>query len=300
MAGLAVSGLILAAIGIGVWSVAGEPDRLVVHRVRIGVRDWPSGLDGFRIVALSDVHAGAPHVGRAKLRQIAKSVNALDPDVAVFLGDLVIHGVVGGRFMEPEVAAAELAPIKARGAKIAVLGNHDWRLGGPRVRRALEAAGFRVLDNEVVRIERGGCAVWFAGLADLGTRHPDLRGTLARIPSSETAIVLSHSPDVFPNVPARVALTLAGHTHGGQVRLPWIGTPVVPSRYGGRYAAGLVEEQGRRLFVTSGIGTSMVPVRLGVPPEIAEVTLTAVLPSAPRADPPTPSRPWSARSSSSP
>lgn len=273
MAGLVSTGLVLAAIGVGIWSVAIEPDRLVVHRVRVDVGDCPSGLDGLEIVALSDVHAGAPHVGRDKLRHIATTVNALDPDVVVFLGDLVIHGVVGGRFIAPEDAAEDLGSIRARVAKIAVLGNHDWRLGGPRVRRALEVAGFRVLDNDVLRVEKGGSPLWFAGVADLGTRHADLKGTLARIPSAETAIVLSHSPDVFPDVPARVALTLAGHTHGGQVRLPWLGAPVVPSKYGGRYAAGLIEEQGRRLFVTSGIGTSIVPVRFGVPPEIAEVTL---------------------------
>jgi hypothetical protein len=100
---LTAIGLILAATGVGIWSVAVEPDRLIVHAVHVRVRECPSALDGFKIVALSDVHAGAPHVGRDKLRQIAAAVNALDPDVVVFLGDLVIHGVVGGRFMEPEV-----------------------------------------------------------------------------------------------------------------------------------------------------------------------------------------------------
>jgi predicted MPP superfamily phosphohydrolase len=266
--------MILAAIGVGIWSVAFEPDRLVVHRVRVDVRDGPPGLDGFKIVALSDVHAGAPHVGHDKLRRIAATVNALDPDVVVFLGDLVIHSVVGGRFMAPEAAAEDLGQIRAREAKIAVLGNHDWRLGGPRVRRALEAAGFRVLDNEVVRVERNGSGLWFAGLADLRTRRPDIQGTLARVPGNGTVIVLTHNPDVFPSIPARVSLTLAGHTHGGQVRLPLFGALVVPSKFGTRYAAGMIEEQGRRLFVTSGIGTSSVPVRLGVPPEVVEVTLT--------------------------
>jgi len=268
---LVAAGLTLAAIGVGVWSVAVEPDRLVVHRIVVPVRGLPPGIDGFRIVALSDVHAGAPHVGREKLRQIADTVNALDPDVVVFLGDLVIHGVVGGRFMEPGVAAGELGRIGA--AKIAVLGNHDWRLNGRRVGRALEAAGFRVLDNDLASVERNGGRLWFAGLADLKTRRPDIGGTLAGVPRGDPVVVLSHSPDVFPDVPARVVLTLAGHTHGGQVRLPLFGPLVVPSKFGARYAAGLIEEQGRRLFVTSGIGTSIVPVRLGVPPEIAEITL---------------------------
>jgi uncharacterized protein len=127
----------------------------------------------------------------------------------------------------------------------------------------------------VASVEHHGRRLWFAGLADLDARRPDVAGTLARVPSGDPVVVLTHRPDVFPDVPARVALTLAGHTHGGQVRLPLLGALVVPSKFGSRYAAGLIEEQGRRLFVTSGIGTSTVPVRLGVPPEIAEITLTA-------------------------
>jgi len=269
---LAAAALALAATGVGIWAVAVEPDRLVVHRVRVPVRGLPPALDGFRIVALSDVHAGAPHVGREKIRRIAETVNALDPDVVVFLGDLVIHVVIGGRFMEPEAAAGELGRIRA--TKIAVLGNHDWELDGRRVGRALEAAGFRVLNNDATSVERNGGRLWFAGLADLKMRRPDIAGALARVPGDEPVIVLTHNPDVFPRVPARVGLTLAGHTHGGQMRLPLVGPLVVPSRFGARYAAGLIEEQGRRLFVTSGIGTSNLPVRLGVPPEIAEITLT--------------------------
>jgi predicted MPP superfamily phosphohydrolase len=270
------AGLTLVALAAVVWSVAFEPDRLVVHRVRVPVSGLPPALDGLRIVALSDVHAGAPHVGRDKLRRVADTVNGLDPDVVVFLGDLVIHGVLGGRFIAPEVAAAELGRIRA--TKIAVLGNHDWRLDGRRVGRALEASGFRVLDNDVASVEHNGRRLWFAGLADMDERRADVAGTLARVPDGETVVVLSHRPDIFADLPARVGLTLAGHTHGGQVRFPLLGAPVVPSKFGARYAAGLIEERGRRLFVTSGIGTSIVPVRFGVPPEIAEITLTAAPP----------------------
>ena len=262
--------------GLASWSIVVEPDRLVVRRATVSVRDVPAGWRPLKIAVLSDVHAGAPHLGAAKLRQIVTTVNALDPDVVVFLGDLVIHGVLGGRFMDPERAVQELGGLRARYAKIAVLGNHDWWLDGPRVRAALESTGFRGLENDAVPVEREGQRVWFAGLADLWTRDPDIKGTLARIPDGAPVVLLTHSPDVFPDVPARVTLTLAGHTHGGQVRLPGIGSPIVPSRFGQRYATGLVEEHGRRLFVTSGIGTSILPVRLGVPPEVAEVTLTPV------------------------
>ena len=144
---------------------------------------------------------------------------------------------------------------------------------GERVRGALTAAGIRVLENEAVRVGRDGQELWVVGLADLWTRRPDPAGALRAVPDGAPVVVLTHSPDVFPTIPARVALTLAGHTHGGQVVLPLIGPPIVPSDYGRRYAAGHVVEGGRHLFVTTGIGTSIVPIRLGVPPEIAVLTL---------------------------
>lgn len=243
-----------------------EPDRLVVHRISVPISRQTPELDNLKIVALSDVHAGAPHIDREKLGRITETVNRMEPEVVLFLGDLVIHGVPGGRFMDPEPAARALGVIQARLAKIAVLGNHDWWFDGPRVRSALEAGGFRVLENDVLRVDRDGGTLWFAGLADLWTRQPDIDGMLSTVPQGDSVLVLTHNPDVFPDIPSRVALTLAGHTHGGQVRMPLIGAPIVPSLYGQRYAAGLIEEQGRRLFVTSGIGTSILPVRFRVPP----------------------------------
>src|SRR5262249_8932651 len=133
---------------------------------------------------------------------------------------------------------------------VAVLGNQDWWFDGPRVREALESAGITVLENGVVRINRARKPFWLAGLDD-ATRHPDIKGALAKIQTDEPVIVLSHNPDVFPRMPARVSLTLAAHTHGGQVQLPLLGRLIVPSTYGQRYAAGVVEEDGRRLFVTT-------------------------------------------------
>jgi uncharacterized protein len=267
--------ILLVVVALGVWGVAIEPDRLVVRETRLVLPRCPAKLDGLRIAALSDIHAGAPHIGVEKLRQIVAKVTQARPDLVVLLGDYVTRGVLGGRAIDPEVTAAALGTIRAPLGVIAVLGNHDWWYGGRRVKRALEAAGITVLENAAMRVEHEGQPLWLAGLADLATRNPDATAALASVPAADPVIVLTHNPDVFPDVPPQALLTLAGHTHGGQVLLPFVGRLIVPSRFGQRYAIGHVEENGRDLFVTPGIGTSMIPVRIGVPPEISIVILSA-------------------------
>jgi predicted MPP superfamily phosphohydrolase len=157
-----------------------------------------------------------------------------------------------------------------------VLGNQDWWLDGRYVRRLLEEAGIKVYENEARPVETGdGRRLWIAGLADLSTRTVDLPGTLEKITDDAPVLLLSHSPDVFPEVPERVALTLAGHTHGGQFNLPFIGRLIVPSRFGQRYAYGHIVEGGRQMFVSSGIGNAILPARYGVPPEIVLLRIGA-------------------------
>ena len=155
----------------------------------------------------------------------------------------------------------------------AVLGNHDWWYDGGRVGRALEGAGIRLLEDTATRVDARGGPLWIAGVSDLYTRPADVGRALASVPEGAPVILLTHNPDVFVRVPARVLLTLAGHTHGGQVNLPGLGRLVVPSQFGERFAIGHVHEDGRDLFVTPGIGTSILPVRFGAPPEISVLTV---------------------------
>lgn len=213
-------GVTVALAGLGLWAIGIEPGRVAVRSSEIILPGWPPPLAGIRIAVLGDIHTGAPHVSPDKLRAIVGEVNAAAPDVVVLLGDYVIHGVVGGSFVEPEVTAGILGGLRAPGGIVAVLGNHDWWYDGFRVRRALEARGIIVLENEVHRVPRDGGSFWLAGLADLWTREPDIPGTLSGTPAGAPVLLLTHSPDVFPEVPARVAVTLAAHTHGGQVRIP--------------------------------------------------------------------------------
>ena len=157
---------------------------------------------------------------------------------------------------------------------IAVLGNHDWWYDGGHIWRELKKSGIVVLENDVHAIDAGGGRVWFAGPADSTTRSPDPRGTVAKVPDGEPVIVLSHDPAVFPAVPKRAVLTLAGHTHGGQVNLPFLNPLATPGRHL-RHTHGLVREDGKLMYVSSGIGTSVLPARFNMPPELVLVTIGA-------------------------
>jgi uncharacterized protein len=264
--------VLLTGCGLAAWAFVFEPDRVVVSETVLRLPGQPGVFDRLKIAVVSDIHAGAPHIKEDKLRLLVEKVNALRPDLVVMLGDFVIQDVVGGEFVEPEAIAAQLKDLRAPLGVYAVLGNHDWWYDGERVGRALTGAGVRVLENDAARVEKDGQALWLAGLADLWTREQDVEGTLAKVSDGAPVVALAHNPDVFPRIPARVILTLAGHTHGGQVNLPFVGRPVVPSQFGQLYAQGHIKEGGRHLFVTSGVGTSIVPVRFRVPPEVVVLT----------------------------
>lgn len=237
-----------------------------------------------RIAALADIHACEPWMNLERIGEIVAATNRLEPDLIVLLGDYVCAIMGWERGIIPmRDWAGVLARLRAPLGVYAVLGNHDWRAGGEQAREALEASGVPVLENDV-RLLRpdGAIPFWLAGLADqraeeLGRGryrgHDDLPGTLARIEDESPIILLAHEPDIFPEVPPRVGLTLAGHTHGGQCRLPLVGPLVVPSRYWRRYAHGQIVEAGRHLIVSGGLGYSGLPIRIGMPPEIVLVEL---------------------------
>jgi len=188
-------------------------------------------------------------------------------------GDFVINGVLGGSFMEPKTLASELKGLRARIGVFATLGNHDWWYNARRVKESLETAGILVIENDAAMIKRDGAAIWIVGIGDKLEGHPDIASALAKVDNSAPIIAITHNPDIFPSIPAKVALTIAGHTHGGQVALPIIGRPIVSSEFGQRYAIGHIVEGGKHLFVATGIGTSILPVRFRVPPEISLLTI---------------------------
>lgn len=279
-------GLLLLGLVLGVWAFFLEPSSLRVREYPLAVPGWPAGRAGMRIALLSDLHVGSPYNGLDKLDEVVRRTNGARPDLVLILGDLVINGIVGGRFVPPEAIAPKLGRLRAPLGVYAVIGNHDRWVEASRVIGALARAGIPALEDRAVEIARGGRGgppFWLVGIRDYWGPH-DPRRALAQVTDGAPVLVLTHNPDVFPQIPSRVSLTVAGHTHGGQVDLPLLGRLIVPSRYGRRYALGHIVEGGRHLFVTGGVGTSILPVRFLVPPEISIVRLEPLqVPSAARA-----------------
>lgn len=280
--GVGVLGVVPAATA-GYASVI-EPRSLVVTRYAPAPPQWPSGRK-LTITVIADLHAGGPDMRLAHVRRVVETAQALNGDLIVLLGDFNAwyHHFKWEPVPDP-VWAAELARLDAPLGVWAILGNHDWWHDLDGVRSALKGVHIPILENNAVLLGPPEQRFWLAGLGDqlayrLGDGKfkgaDDLPGTMAQIQTGDPVLLLAHEPDIFPQVPDRVALTLAGHTHGGQIRVPFLWKRFVPSRYGARYAYGHVIENGRHLIVSGGLGTSIVPARLGVPPEIVHVTLGA-------------------------
>lgn len=264
--GRLTAGALLGAATAGLVGYAGwvEPRRFVLRERTLRPPGWPAALDGLRVAVLSDLHAGGPHVDATRVRHVARDLTSRRPDLVLLLGDYVDCDVLFGGREEPETIAQALTALEAPLGRVAVLGNHDWAQEGERMRAALRRAGTHVLENDALDVGRG---LLVAGIGDGRERRADVVAALRDVPEDAPVLLLAHDPDVFPRVPARVALTLAGHLHGGQVDLPGLRRRFIPSRFGARYLHGLVEEDGRLLLVTSGFGQAGLPLRLRRPPE---------------------------------
>lgn len=283
----------VSTLGIGADATLVEPWDLRVTRYDIPIADLPDSLVGLKLVQLSDTHLG-PRIPASFIREAVARTLALSPDIVLLTGDYVHNGP---QWITP--AATLFEPLAAPGrVVVGVLGNHDWWAGGERMSEALTRIGVRMIDNSRCFFDRASSTIsadvdssrrdqlCLCGVGDLKEDRVDFDAALAGVPEFMPRLMLAHRPDTaeLPELhssrPPRIDLMLCGHTHGGQVRLPIIGTPVVPSRYGSKYAAGLVQGPACRVLVSRGVGMSILPMRFGVPPEIVEITLTRA-PSAP-------------------
>jgi hypothetical protein len=265
----------VCALGLALWGFWIEPASVHNHDYQIDLPNWPSACDGVRVAVLADLHVGSPFNGLDNLKRVVELTINAKPDLILLAGDYVIHGVFGGKKVPPEDIGENLRRLVAPLGAFAVLGNHDWWEDGPRIQRALESAKILVLEDQSVVIRRDACAFQLTGLSDFWEGARNYRAALAKSNSLMPTIVLTHNPDAVPMIPKPVDLVIAGHTHGGQVYLPLIGRPIVPSKYGQRYAAGHIIENDRHIFVSTGLGTSIIPIRFLVPPEMSLLTLNS-------------------------
>ncbi len=257
--------LVVLAMG---YAYAVEPFWVEFRTLPVQVRGLPETWEGTRVALLSDLHLGFAASG-GWLRRVFAQVGELQPDLIVLTGDLFAGGTRG----TPR-EASQLAALRAPLGVFAVLGNHDHFAETAAVRRALEEAGIRLLSNQAVPLHRGAGRAWLIGVDDVGTGHDDLEEALSAVPEGEASILLCHNPDLVEEVSERqVPLMLSGHTHGGQVCLPILGPVYCFSRFYRRFAAGLFQVGGTRLYVNRGLGKALLPFRFLCRPEVTILLL---------------------------
>lgn len=264
----------LSAVAGGGYSFLVEPNWLRVRRYDLTTQKWPAKFAPLKIAFATDFHVGCPSVGLEETHAIVQKINEIKPDIILLGGDFLISGVLLGTKIKPAPIAAILGELKAPLGVYSVLGNHDWWEDGQGMWRALEQQNIKVLENNVVHVSRDDGSFWLAGLADDTTRKPDLDATLAQVDNFDPVIMLAHDPAAFMTMNDIPVVTLCGHTHGGQIVIPYVMPLVVPGRAPMKYAYGHIHEQERDLIVSSGIGTSILPVRFGRRPEVVEINIT--------------------------
>lgn len=254
--------ILIIGILLAIYSFFVEPNKLEITNYKIQDKE----LAGVKIVFASDFHIKPNQ--QKRLKQIVATINEQNPDLVVSTGDYV-SGHTQESTMHPKEIAEELSKIRTKYGFYTTLGNHDGWYDRWFIQEILENKGIKVLNNKNVKLPMNGKNICIAGVEDMMTGFPNIEDALKG--TNSPTILLTHTPDIFPDVPPNVNLTLAGHTHGGQVRLPILGALIVPSDYGNKYASGLTVEKGKKLITTRGIGVSILPVRFNCTPEIVVI-----------------------------
>lgn len=246
------------------WSVFIEPNMLAINSLNLKSKD----LNGLKIIFVGDFHVKKNQ--RKNLVRVVNKINEQNPDLILTTGDFV-NGHNEKDSMPIEEISQELSKLKSKYGIYSVLGNHDWWQDGEKIKFFLEKNGIVVLEDESRTIKIKNQNLCIIGVEDITTRTVDIEKAFKNV--SSPSILLTHSPDTFPLITKnkKTDLVLAGHTHGGQVAIPFIGALVVPSDYGRKYAQGLIRENNKTMFVTKGIGTSILPIRFNCIPEIVVI-----------------------------
>ncbi len=265
--------MLLALLGAGLlakgyWNAT--RDR-VIRTAAVAVADWPAGQPPLKLLLLSDIHVVGPDMPPERLTRIVAQLNRLHPDLVLIAGDLVSEKRSATHIYSAAEVVAPLGKLRAPLGVVVAPGNHDHWFKPDALRGELEKLGLRVLQNEAVKLG----PVIVGGVDDDYSGHDDVPATLAAMDALGPGVplILSHSPDIVPDVQRPVAAIFAGHTHCGQIRFPFIGALTYVSRYGDRFACGDITDKSQRVFVGAGLGTSLLPLRFNTPPDIWLVTL---------------------------
>lgn len=281
--------LVTAACGtVGMGVLAGatypvmiEPGWLKVRRLKVPIKGLPPSLNGLTLVQLSDFHHDE-WISIDHVHDAIRLANSLQPDIMLLTGDYVTSTP---ELIAPAVQA--LQELKSRIGSVGVLGNHDWWTDVKETRRQFENANIPLIDNDRLFVTANrkfskdpdsDAGLCIAGVGDLWEDTIEPERALRGVSEATPRLLLSHNPDAaeedsIRNGDHRIDLMISGHTHGGQVRLPFIGTPIVPSAFGSKYVQGLVDGPACRVQISAGIGLAMLPIRFNVPPEIVHITL---------------------------
>ena len=261
-------GATLAGLGAYAYACGAGRKGFVRRALDVPIAGLPDALDGFRIAHLTDFHID-PLIEQEHHAKAVRISNAMKPDLVALTGDFVSNA---------GETISELSPVleklEARHGVYAVLGNHDGWTNPGKVARSLDRVGIRVFENEGISLRSTGIPLFLAGVDSVWAGHAEPRRALGGLQGDETGVLLCHEPDIFRSLAGEVpfSLMLSGHTHGGQVRCPGLGAPILP-RFGKLYPYGMYEEKGARLHVSAGIGTVDQHVRLFCPPEVTCLTL---------------------------
>jgi uncharacterized protein len=260
-------------LGKGYWNATRDP---LIRKASVNVNDWPLNTPAVKILLISDTHVAGPDMPPERLAGILCTLNSHKPDVILLAGDYISEKRLATRLYTPAELAKPFVELSAPMGVFAVMGNHDHWADVDAIRVELQRNGVRVLDNNAARAG----PIIIGGIDDEFTNHHNLVDTYAAMDSlgAGPRILLSHGPDVVPDLPKPVEALFTGHTHCGQIVLPFIGAIAQGSRYGERFSCGDITDKrqnrpDQRLFVSAGLGTSILPLRYGAHPDVWLVTL---------------------------
>ncbi|MBH5322911.1 metallophosphoesterase [Aurantiacibacter sediminis] len=261
--------VIAIALGVKAWSdTMADPD---VLRTEVSLTGYPIESPPITVALLSDIHVAGPDMPPERLARIVAQINALNPDIVLIAGDLVSEKRIATHIYTAEEIVAPLGALTAPLGVVVVPGNHDHWFDWEGLQSALSRHGIHILQNEAAQVG----PLTIGGVDDAYTRRDDLSAVLQQMEGLRGGrLILTHSPDVSPQVPANISLVLAGHTHCGQISLPIVGPVSYLSEYGDRYACGETIEGGRTVIVGAGLGTSLLPIRFGTKPEVWLIELS--------------------------